>query len=271
MKAIEATTPTEAWVKTASYLETQPNWKGYTLLLEIAEPLALTPADAAVYAEVDAFLRKHDAQPVSTVVNTIFPATVYARHGADHVLQEYARIAKRIRKHPDICGRWGTYAMRLTERVDTHGKSFNPLEALITKLEQQLKRPGPMGAAYELDIIEAENVLEIPVYDCRVDRSRPLGGPCLSHLSFKLKERKLMLTAVYRHHYYIERALGNLYGLAWLQEFVTNKLGIEKAELVCHSTLGKLDQDGGWTAKEISGLLKRCRMLLGIAEEAPVA
>lgn len=75
-----------------------------------------------------------------------------------------------------------------------------------------------------------------------------------------------MLTALYRSHYYVYRALGNLYGLAWLQHFVAREVGIEAANLVCHSTMAKLDtlaakpkaEVKGWGSGDVKALIARC-------------
>jgi len=53
--------------------------------------------------------------------------------------------------------------------------------------------------------------IELPIYDAERDAKGTRSQPCLSHLSFKLLPRDcVMLTVLYRYHYYIEKALGNL-------------------------------------------------------------
>jgi hypothetical protein len=52
-----------------------------------------------------------------------------------------------------------------------------------------------------------------------------------------------MLTAIYRSHYYIERALGNILGLAQLLTFVAAEVGVDVGSLVCHSTYAVIDTD----------------------------
>lgn len=268
MKTFSATTCTEAWLAAATHLESQPDWKDYTLVLEITSPLTLADHEHVVHDTVDTFLSKHGGHSINTVVNTIFPATLYTKYGAQNVLQRYTSLAKRIKEHPDNC--WGTYALRMTGRTGLNGKSFNPLEELVEKLRKQLRHAGPMRAAYEINLVDP--LLDIPIYDSTTDRGRARGGPCLSHLSFKLKpDRKLLLTAFYRSHYYVQRALGNFYGLAWLQDFVATSLGLEAAELVCVSSMATLETDEHWGTSEVSGLLKRCRKALPQPEIALTA
>jgi len=99
------------------------------------------------------------------------------------------------------------------------------------------------------------------LYDPQKDRKRRRGGPCLSHVSLKVRDRKeLLLTAVYRSHHYIERALGNLIGLSRLQAFICNETRLEPGPLVCVSTYAVLDtgsgHDGGsWGKPLVKALL----------------
>lgn len=266
MTPISAATCTQAWLAGASHLQRQSEQRDYTLVLEVAQPLAMTDEDKQIYTAVDSFLAKHNAHSINTVINTIFPAGLYLRYGPDEVLSRYAAVVPRITAHPDYC--WGTYAMRLTSKKGTDGRQFSPLQTVIDKLQQQLRTKGPMRAAYEIDLIDP--LLDIPIYDSTTDRKRTRGGPCLSHLSFKLKsDRKLLLTGFYRSHHYVQRALGNLYGLAWLQHFVAQKLELETAELVCISSMACLETEGGWTKTKVAALIKRCRSLSSLREDAP--
>ncbi len=264
MTPISAATCTQAWLAAASHLQRLPEQRDYTMVLEVAQPLAMTDEDKQIYTTVDTFLAKHKAHSINTVINTIFPASLYQRFGPDEVLSRYAAVVPRITDHPDY--KWGTYAMRLTGRKDTDGKQFSPLQTVIDKLQQQLRTKGPMRAAYEINLIDP--LLDIPIYDSTTDRKRPRGGPCLSHLSFKLKsDRKLLLTGFYRSHHYVQRALGNLCGLAWLQHFVAQKLGLETAELVCISSMACLETEGGWSKTKVAALIKRCRQLSSLPED----
>lgn len=89
-----------------------------------------------------------------------------------------------------------------------------------------------------------------------------MGGPCLSHISFKAERGgKLHLTAVYRLHYYVQRAYGNLLGLARLQTFVAEQAGLTVGSLVCHSTRAELEVgrhgQAKWTKREVDSLISR--------------
>ena len=79
MKPIIADTCTKAWLQAIRHLSNCDSWRDYTLVLEISEPMRLPPEDRAVYDIVDSFLAEKTTIRISTVINTIFPATLFAR------------------------------------------------------------------------------------------------------------------------------------------------------------------------------------------------
>jgi hypothetical protein len=119
-------------------------------------------------------------------------------------------------------------------------------------------------------------LLDIPIYDPATDRSRPIGGPCLTHISVKLTaDRRVMLTGFYRSHFYVQRALGNLFGLAHLQNFIAEQTGLMMAPLVCHSSMAQLElkarkksvsEHHKWGKADVRDLIARCH-----AARQPVA
>jgi hypothetical protein len=252
---IRATSCTDAWLQATTHLRAQADWRDYNLALEISRPMSLSAAETKVHATVEKFLDANDKYSISTVINTIFPAALYKKYGAKGAFNKYRdEIAPKLKRHPDI--KWGTYFMRMTSKINGKGEEINPLEYLIAKLRRAAKTSAPKRAVYELNLIEP--FLDIPIYDGCLDKHYHMGGPCLSHLSFKLNnDKKLLLTALYRSHYYIERALGNLFGLAMLQDFVASESGTKTAELVCISTMAKLDTDG-LKKRDVTAMLDQC-------------
>jgi hypothetical protein len=202
MKPIEAANCVDAWLQGCDYLLDQEadRWCAYNVILEIAEPMTLPSGDRAVVDILDRFLRERGGLPFSTVVNTIFPAQLYLRHGPAGVYQRYlSEVYPQIKKHPDCS--WGTYAHRILCRTGINGATVCPLRDLIEKLKAQLALSGPNRAVYELGLLDP--LLDIPIYDPATDRSRPIGGPCLTHISVKLTpDRRVMLIGFYRSHYY---------------------------------------------------------------------
>ena len=267
MKPIEAKTCVDAWIQASEYLLEQKDdaWRAYNIILEIADPLSLPPPDRVTFDILDSFLRTRGGLPINTVVNTIFPAQLYVRHGAAGVYERYiSEVYPQVKKHPDCS--WGTYAHRLLSRTDTDGSTLIPLKYLVEKLKKQLTLNGPNRAVYELGIVDP--LFDIPIYEPSKDRMRPRGGPCLTHVSIKLlSDRRLMLTGFYRSHYYVQRALGNLFGLAHLQHFIAEQTGLELGPLVCHSSMAQLElkpKTGGrpdnekWGKGDVRNLIAQC-------------
>jgi hypothetical protein len=253
MTAITEQTCTKAWLAAARHLNSQVNWRAYNIVLEIKDPLGLPADDRRVHDLVDNFLLEKADKRLSTIINTIFPAALYCRYGRAGVFEHFPRIWPTRKKHEDI--KWGSYFRRMTSRTKA-GTEFNPLEKLIAKLKVQALSKRPKHAAYEMGLLDIDE--DIPLYDPAADSGRQMGGPCLSHVSFKLNDdNRLMLTAIYRSHHYVHRALGNLMGLAWLQHFVAKEVGVETAELVCLSSMATLDVKG-WGKGDVTKLLDAC-------------
>jgi hypothetical protein len=226
-------------------------------VLEIADPLALPARDRAVQDLVDGFLRRKGGLPISTIVNTIFPARLYERFGSKGVYEQYPALHPKIQRHDDARS-WGTYAMRMIERTDHNGITIHPLRDLVAKLGRQAELTGGKRATYELGTVDL--FADIPIYDPGRDRGPILGGPCLSHVSVKLTpEHAVHLTGLYRSHYYVQRALGNFLGLAHLQHFIAQEAGVEVGPLVVHSSMAQLDvQTGRWGVADVRKLLDQC-------------
>ena len=94
--------------------------------------------------------------------------------------------------------------------------------------------------------VHANNKFELCLFDPGRDiDDSPFGGQCLSFLSFKLlpgSPKTLVLTALYRNHYYIEKLLGNMIGLGRLMEFVAREAGLKLGPLTIVSTHAEIDQ-----------------------------
>ena len=257
---ISAKTSTEAWLRAVNLLIGMKDRCAYNVILGIDDPITLSPTDKLIVEALDRFLVSHDTIPVTTVAGTIFPAAHYRKRGARGVLEDFPnKIYPKIKTH------WGTYAGRMLIRRDRNGQETNPLKTIISKLQQQTRRRGALRSIYEVSLVDI--FADIPVYDQALDARRTLNQPCLVHLSFKLREdHGLMLTALYRSHYYVARALGNLIGLSQLLFFVARESGLKPRGLVCHSTFARLDLDGGWTVGNLKRLVAECNEFEGRSE-----
>ena len=219
---------------------------------------------------MDSFLAEHNCLPVQTVADTIFPANEYKSGGLEKVFKYPTDVYPHIQGIP--ANRWGTYALRLTERKCADGQTINPLKLIIDKLKSRLAtadrvQSGPPRAIYELDLNLAP--LELKFYDVESDYDNPRGGQCLSHVSLKLGPNKeLYLTAIYRYQFFVQKALGNFKGLARLQACIAREVGIPVGPLVCHATLATLEDGTGesgqtrWGRGALESLVNDCDAIL---------
>jgi thymidylate synthase len=134
---------------------------------------------------------------------------------------------------------------------------INPLDDLIRFMRAQIAAPKTY-----------RNVYEMTIYDPARDAGKPSNRQCLSFLSFKLTDDKvLLLTVMYRNHHYISRGLGNFIGLGRLQAFVADQSGAKLGSLTCISTHAEIDASKkahngvvqGWTTTEANALVTKCR------------
>jgi thymidylate synthase len=198
-------------------------------------------------------------QRVGTVANTIFPeAYLRGYTNRQQVYDRYLASLPRLRKQTGN-GK-GTYFERLIKYPATkdvrHGGTFNQLEALIQKLDRQLRSNGPKKRfTYQAQIF-------IP----NQDTMSTMGFPCMSFVSFQLDgDKRLCLTALYRNQYYFERALGNFVGLARLQRFVADATNLGQGSLAVHAFHAKIDTLG---KRETEQLIQICREHTSLSLEA---
>jgi len=266
MKPFESQSIYGAWLQAAEHLLGIDEDSDYNLILDIQAPLGFSESDKKIRDIVDSFLIRHKEQPLDTVADTIFPLGLYQRFGTEGVFSKYPEIV-----YPKILKKkgndWGRYAHRLVRiQTEDRGKSIlmdkdtgrpvNPLEKLVAKLSNYKR--DPKRAAYEANLIDP--VQDIPIYRPSQDRCLMMGGPCLSHLSFKVtNDKTLALTAFYRNHDYVERTLGNLLGLSWLLYFVSKETDIPAGGLTCISSMAQLEK-GSWRQAELKGMIEQCRV-----------
>jgi thymidylate synthase len=253
-------TNAQAWLAAASAVQ-DAGGESYNVVIDIADPLAVTGPDEAILTTVDHFLREHHVNPLSGVANTIFPQSLLDRHGADGFYSAYNGVV--LPKMKQMTHDWGRYFERLTAWKKVKGKQvviINPLDDLIRFMRDQINSDRTYRNAYEMTI-----------YDPARDAGKVSNRQCLSFLSFKLTDSKvLLLTVMYRNHAYVARGLGNFLGLGRLQAFVAAQSGARLGSLTCISTHAKIDaakktHNGvvhGWTATEANALITKCRGLV---------
>jgi thymidylate synthase len=252
-----------AWLNAAVAVNAAHGHEAHNVIIDVAEPLSEAEADRHVIQLVDKFLRSKDAMPVQAVANTIFPQEIYRRHGAPKLYAVYENVYAHIKKQGD----WGRYFERMTRRSTSSGKIINPLGDMVAKMKHHVHGGGKtFRNIYELTI--SDPTLDIPIYDPERDAGPVMNRQCLSFLSFKLDaDNRLMLTAVYRNHYYVERLLGNLIGLARLMAFVGHEAGVPIGPMTVVSTHAVVDVPKGGR-KEINQLLSECEASYAAVEAA---
>ncbi|WP_082167261.1 MULTISPECIES: hypothetical protein [Methylobacterium] len=231
-----------AWREAVRAVDAEPGHEAYNVIIDVADPTAGSTIAHPGVAAVDAFLASC-AKPIETVANTIFPAALYYRHGAPEFFDVFNhRVLAKVRRGE----RWsGYYFERMIDYPVSSGNSPNQLWNIVTRMGDRS--------------VKALNKYEISLFDPvrDVDNS-PYGGQCLSFLSFKIvpsAPRKLILTAQYRNHYYVEKLLGNIIGLGRLMSFVAREAELEVGSLTIVSTHAKVDQPPRTNRGEIKTLL----------------
>ena len=231
-----------AWREALRVVDAKPNHEAYNVILDIQDPTAGATRQDARVAVVDHFL-KDCGKSVETVANTIFPADLYAAHGAPAFFDIFRdRVLNKVRRNR----RWsGYYFERMIALPVAHGDPPNQLWSIVERMRDSDQRA---LNKYEVSLFD-------PIRD--VDNS-PYGGQCLSFLSFKIiagNERTLTLTALYRNHFYIEKLLGNLIGLGRLMAFIGRETNLRVGPLTVVSTHAEVDLPKGTTRADVATML----------------
>jgi hypothetical protein len=231
-----------AWREAVRRVDAMPHQEAYNVLIDVENPYSATVSSHPGMAVVDAFLKQH-AKPVETVANTIFPASLYARHGAPAFFRVFSeRVLPKVRRGK----RWsGFYFERMIAFPVPAGEAPNQLWSIIERMRSVSVRS---NNRFELSLFDPARDVDNSVY----------GGQCLSFLSFKTipgNPRTLTLTAQYRNHFYTEKLLGNLIGLGRLMSFVAAEANLSIGPLTVLSTHAKVDQPGRTRRGDVRALL----------------
>ena len=233
----------KAWLSAVLNVNAEPGHEAFNVIIDVANPTHETRDDLKIITLLDDFLVTHDAQPLQSVANTIFPYSIYKKYGSPEFYNVYLdKIYPRVKKNE-----WGRYFERMIN-YQVGGDRLNPLAELIDKLKQAL-----IGKVRTF-----HNIYELGIYDPARDANRRMNRQCLSFLSFKLdSEKRVLLTAVYRNHFYIARLLGNMIGLARLMEFISIEAGSKVGSLTIVSTHAEVDTFK-WNRSEVNELIATC-------------
>lgn len=194
----------------------------------------------------DAYLEESKLQPVETVANTIFPASLWnPLKNRQELFDRYDRALPRLRK---LGSPKGTYFQRMTSGgPDDHPNQLDFVIGLFTS------RTGVRRSA-----------LQVSVFDPKRDHSASarLGFPCLQHLTFAPTKEGLTLNAFYAVQYLVERAYGNYVGLCRLGRFVAHELQMPLVRVTCSAGIAQSER----SKVEIKPMLASIDQLIGALE-----
>ena len=192
---------------------------GFNLLVQIDTPLAYTTAQLAEITNSGVIT----LPKVNDVINTIFPAKLHSRNvtlpnSQFYDLHESIYLRGKT-MHRRNRSRWGNYFLRFT-KFGSNQK--NQLQPIIDGINN---RANNQAACYIMHVSSVD-------YD---NNTRVIGNPCLQYVQFGYYNNTLNLTAVYRNHDFLTKALGNYIGLSKLLEFVCSKTGKPMGNISCQS------------------------------------
>jgi hypothetical protein len=256
IEVFKARTRLEAWLAATRFLLKRPKHFALNVILDIHEPGATSESDTILRSNLDKLYAAHGNDPLHTTAETIFPGWEYFRTGMSGLTTNYLADFEGMKA--SASGSWGTYAHRILQRPRLDGSLAAPLDDLIERMKSELahKQGGTFKARYELDVAasicdsdskldsESESDFDIAIHDATVDKRRR-RLPCLSHLSFKLVDKTVHLTALYRSHDYRYKVPGNLLGLARLQSSVAQEVSAKLGSLTIVSTYANIEVGAG--------------------------
>ncbi len=206
-----------AWRDACTYMI--QNGDGFNLMVHIDNPLAFTDLQLAEITNTKIILPKD----VADVVNTIFPSKLHSRNAGLTNIQFYdlheQLYIRGKTMHPRNNGLWGNYFLRFTKFGST---KKNQLQKIIDNINS---RNNQYAACYIMHVSSADTD----------SNTRNIGNPCLQYVQFGQVGNTLNLTAVYRNHDFLTKALGNYIGLSKLLEFVCQQTGRNIGTFACHS------------------------------------
>ncbi len=247
----------QAWLAASEAVQALPGHEAHHVVIDVDNPIAESELDRRVISELNAYLTEHTENGflIRTVANTIFPQATYEDHGTPAFYDVYfKKIFPKLKRSPRD---WGRYF----ERMMAYPTPDGPVN-LLDKIVQKMRRHVGGKRLYG-------NVYELPIYNPVLDaEGSPIGGQCLSHLSFKVdKNRRVLLSATYRNHYYTEKLLGNIVGLGRLMQFVADETGTTVGPLTILSTHAEIDTGCGSQA-DLKDLHARCTTILAALGQA---
>jgi hypothetical protein len=178
------------------------------------------PESAVSLRALDAAANLAGAERPSAVANVLCPSLLLVAAGtsADKIVRAWEYYGRGRQRGIHFSGWRDTYFERLTGHRALSSGNYesigeNRLLHIIEKIRQWDKNITSSLYAHT----------NLPG-----DTLRPRGAPCLQYVQFRVfDDTKIGITAVYRSHDYLSKALGNMIGLQRLARFVAQETGRE--------------------------------------------
>lgn len=214
---IQSTNCLTAWRDACSFIINNGN--GFNLIVQIDSPLSYTNLQLTEIINSGIISNRI----LSDVVNTIFPWKLKSRN-VNLTNEEFYNLHEQLyyrgkTLHPRNNGLWGNYFLRFTRFGNS---KINQLQNIINAINS---RNNQYAACYMMHVSSADTD----------SNTRNIGNPCLQYVQFGQDGNTLNLTAVYRNHDFLRKALGNYIGLSKLLEFVCIQTGRNIGTFACHS------------------------------------
>lgn len=264
---------TSAWIKAVTILRDRPKMEAFNLSVRIENPTTESPSQREV---IERYLEEHvdkwQKDHIQMVAQTIFPHGLLYKYCPDpENLDQRQQFYNRYMKNKNYIraeNPQGTYFQRLIwwPLWDTHERiRVNQIENIIRKINTGKASRVVHEIAIENPLVEGIGGAMLYNPDTDKNHSIYMSFPCLSYISVKPESGaktggKIHMTAVYRNHYFINRAYGNYLGLGLLLNFISNATGRKPGELFCVSSLVKLEAPPHGLSKEkVNEMLKTLR------------
>ena len=212
-REIEAPSPVTAWKGAVERLLEEPGHALANLVVRIVNP---TDVDWGQVSIVDLNLGLDRTERTDAVARTIMPDIIARSADWESTADRYGRRTRSGRSY--------------FHRMHDYG-GVNQISRTISGFTKRRSNGGRLvdPRPILLDLAGAE-------------KPGHIGFPCLSLVQFHRMEDVLVATAVYRSHWYHDKALGNFVGLGRLHQLVARECKMEVGELTVISTMATLNR-----------------------------
>jgi len=212
-----------AWIAAAREVQSRC-WQCQNLVVQVTDPARF---DDDIHEACCTFAKDLQVLSPKDVAYTIFPHGLCRRRRSRKALYAaYNRIGGLYERTMNrVPHSWGTYFRRMICYETTTGP-VNQLEQIISAMRSDER---VFKGAFTL-------VLQMPGGETK----RRRGGPCLNYIAVQRTEGnsgEVGLLCVYRSHDFLERTLGNYWGLCNLLMFIAKETSSKPGPLTCISSL----------------------------------